>query len=110
MARRARRSYAKRRERRKKILDAASDACALSRYRGAPVTAVASRAGMSDAGLLYDFTSKENLLLAVLQERDQHNTESIERALNARESFADAMLELCAQNAASPAMVGCSRS
>lgn len=39
-------------------------------YRGAPLAAVADAAQMTQPGLLHHFPSKQNLLLAVLEERD----------------------------------------
>jgi AcrR family transcriptional regulator len=39
-------------------------------YRGAPLSAVANAAEMTQPGLLHHFPSKEHLLMAVLEERD----------------------------------------
>ena len=59
------------RRRRKAILDAALRQFASSGYRGTTVAAVAAAAGITDAGLLYHFPTKEDLLVAVLAHHDQ---------------------------------------
>lgn len=48
------------------ILDAAAALFAASGYRGTTVAAVAARVGITDAGVLYHFGTKEELLLGVL--------------------------------------------
>jgi AcrR family transcriptional regulator len=52
------------------ILKAAVPLFARFGYRGAPLAAVADAAQMTQPGLLHHFPSKQNLLLAVLEERD----------------------------------------
>lgn len=57
-------------QRRAEIIEAAIELWAMNGSRGTGITAVAERAGMTHAGLLHHFGSKDNLLLAVIAERD----------------------------------------
>jgi AcrR family transcriptional regulator len=57
--------------RRQQIIDAAVDLFAAKGYRGTGVAALADRVGMTAAGLLYYFGTKERLLREVVAERDQ---------------------------------------
>lgn len=61
-------------ERRADILRAAFEVIAERGYRGASLAAVAERAGLTQQGLLHHYPSKEALLVAVLEERDQWDT------------------------------------
>ncbi|MEE1802740.1 TetR/AcrR family transcriptional regulator [Streptomyces sp. JV176] len=61
-------------ERRAGILRATLEVIAERGYRGATLGAVAERAGLTQQGLLHYFPTKEALLLAVLEERDQWDT------------------------------------
>ncbi|GAA3235752.1 TetR/AcrR family transcriptional regulator [Streptomyces sp. XM83C] len=58
-------------ERRAEIVRAALEVIAERGYRGASLAAVAERVGLTQQGLLHHFPTKEALLVAVLQERDQ---------------------------------------
>ncbi|MFF8692467.1 TetR/AcrR family transcriptional regulator [Streptomyces sp. NPDC015144] len=58
-------------ERRAEIVRAALEVIAERGYRGASLSAVAERVGLSQQGLLHYFPTKDALLLAVLAERDQ---------------------------------------
>lgn len=57
-------------DRRKAILDAAKTLMANRGSRGTSIAAVAELAGVTDAGVLYHFKTKQNLLLAVLEQLD----------------------------------------
>ena len=57
-------------DRRAEILDAASALFSETGTRGTTIAAVAARAGMTDAGVLYHFKSKKELVLAVLERFD----------------------------------------
>jgi AcrR family transcriptional regulator len=98
-------TYTKGRERREAILQASSQAFAEHGYRAASLAKIARRAGVSDAGLLHHFPSKKQLLLAVLEARDQQDLERVLGAVDAQATFADALLQLCAENTAAPALV-----
>lgn len=62
--------YAKTELRRAEILRAARDAFAVNGYPAASLRGIAARAGLSQAGLSHHFGSKEELLAAVLAERE----------------------------------------
>jgi AcrR family transcriptional regulator len=57
--------------RRRAIVDAAVTLFATNGYRGTSVAAVAEAAGVTDAGVLYHFRTKADLLLAVLLAHDE---------------------------------------
>lgn len=61
-------------ERRAEILRAAIEVIAERGYRGTTLGAVAEKVGLTQQGLLHHFPTKEALLLAVLEERDQWDT------------------------------------
>ncbi|MFF8292432.1 TetR/AcrR family transcriptional regulator [Streptomyces sp. NPDC016309] len=61
-------------ERRAEIVRAALEVIAERGYRGASLGAVAARVGLTQQGLLHHFPTKEALLVAVLEERDQWDT------------------------------------
>ncbi|ROP53463.1 TetR family transcriptional regulator [Streptomyces sp. PanSC9] len=58
-------------ERRAEIIGAALEVIAERGYRGASLSAVAERVGLTQQGLLHHFPTKDALLVAVLQERDR---------------------------------------
>ncbi|MEV2244454.1 TetR family transcriptional regulator [Streptomyces sp. NPDC049970] len=66
----ARRGYAKGRAKRREILDQAMSLFGEAGYRGASLRVIATRCGISHTGLLHHFPTKEALLLAVLEHRD----------------------------------------
>ncbi|ARF74321.1 TetR family transcriptional regulator [Kitasatospora albolonga] len=70
-----RRGYAKGRARRTEILDQAMALFGEAGYRGASLRTIATRCGISHPGLLHHFPTKEALLLAVLQRRDDVDDE-----------------------------------
>jgi AcrR family transcriptional regulator len=57
-------------ERRQAIVEAAIEVFAQHGFRGGALAEVAARVDLSAAGILYHFGSKEDLLLAVIAERD----------------------------------------
>lgn len=68
--RRPRGEYAKSRARRQEIMEAAVEVFATVGYHKGSLRDVADRVGMSQAGLLHHFPSKEHLLAGVLTRRD----------------------------------------
>lgn len=68
---RPRGSYAKTEARRQEILTAAFEVFSTSGYRAGSLKDVADKVGLSQAGLLHHFPSKEALLEAVLTLRDE---------------------------------------
>ncbi|WP_031087722.1 TetR/AcrR family transcriptional regulator [Streptomyces sp. NRRL WC-3549] len=71
MAAEAKRGYAKGRAKRGEILDQAMALFGEAGYRGASLRVLATRCGISHPGLLHHFPTKESLLLAVLEHRDE---------------------------------------
>jgi AcrR family transcriptional regulator len=69
-------SYAKGVARRDEILTAALDVFSREGYRGTSLREVAKQVGMSLPGLMHYFESKEHLLTAILQKRDEVDTET----------------------------------
>ncbi|SEH84998.1 MULTISPECIES: TetR/AcrR family transcriptional regulator [unclassified Leifsonia] len=69
MARRG--SYAKGVAKRDEILEAALEVIAREGYRGASVKELAEAVGLSQAGLLHYFDSKDELFTAILRKRDE---------------------------------------
>lgn len=66
-------------ERRKKIVDAALEVFATRGYRASALAEIAERVGLTPAGILYHFGSKEALLLDVIAERDRRASEELGR-------------------------------
>lgn len=58
-------------ERRRALVDAAVELWSSTGYRGTGITAVAERAGVTPAGLLHHFGTKDAFLLAVVKELDR---------------------------------------
>jgi AcrR family transcriptional regulator len=69
-------AYAKGIAKREEILGAALDVIAAQGYRGASVRELADAVGLSPAGLLHYFGSKEELFTAILQKRDEVDREA----------------------------------
>lgn len=66
-----RRGYAKGRAKRVEILNQAMAMFGEVGYRGASLRVIATRCGISHPGLLHHFPTKQSLLLAVLEHRDE---------------------------------------
>lgn len=64
-------SYAKGVAKREEILERALDVIAREGYRGASVKELADAVGLSQAGLLHYFDSKDELFTAILRKRDE---------------------------------------
>ncbi|MFI7133576.1 TetR/AcrR family transcriptional regulator [Nonomuraea sp. NPDC050153] len=75
----ATRGYAKGRARRQEILRAAFRAFAEQGFRATSMREIAEMVGLSQAGLLHHFSSKDELLEEVLRLRDEEQTAFIER-------------------------------
>lgn len=70
-------SYAKGVAKREEILERALDVIATEGYDGASVKRIAEAVGLSQAGLLHYFDSKEELFTEVLRKRDEHDGEQL---------------------------------
>lgn len=86
-------------ERRAEIVRAALDVIAERGYRGASLAAVAERVGLTQQGLLHHFPTKEALLVAVLEERDQWD------AVPATQWRVDLLASLVEYNAMRPGII-----
>ncbi|MES3027879.1 MAG: TetR/AcrR family transcriptional regulator [Pseudomonadota bacterium] len=72
------------RARRAAVLEAARRLFSRQGFKGASLAAIAQEAGLTDAGLLYHFPTKNHLLLAVIAEGDREQDETLERVRDAR--------------------------
>lgn len=98
------RGYAKGRVRRAEILDQAISLFGEAGYRGASLRELAGRCGLSHTGLLHYFPTKEALLLAVLEHRDEMDHARVSGA-GAGLAVLRSLVELAALNATRPAIV-----
>lgn len=102
-SRRVRGSYTKGRAKRAEILRRAVVVFADSGYRGGSLKEIADGVGLTQAGLLHHFSSKEQLLAEVLDERDSAD---LDRLGDARGwAFIQAVSDLVRHNATVPGLV-----
>ncbi|PQZ94839.1 TetR family transcriptional regulator [Arthrobacter sp. MYb227] len=64
-------SYAKGLAKREEILDAALEVVAREGYRGTSVREISAASGLSQAGLMHHFASKDELFTEILRRRDE---------------------------------------
>ena len=93
-------AYAKGVVKREEILEAALEIVGRRGYRNASVREIADAVGLSPAGLLHYFGTKEQLFVEILRARDAHDTERFD-ALDFTESF----LEVVRHNTEVPGLV-----
>lgn len=93
-------AYAKGVAKREEILDAALTVVAEYGYRKASVREIAEAAGLSPAGLLHYFGSKEELFVAILTARDERD-----RREHGDIDFTEAFLATLRHNTAVPGLV-----
>lgn len=89
-------------KRREEILDAAQQLFSVQGYRGTALAEVAAEVGLTMAGVLHYFASKEDLLAAVLKRRDESIAPSYEHILDEGGTFHQAAHEVMVQSMASP--------
>ncbi|MFE5940825.1 TetR/AcrR family transcriptional regulator [Streptomyces sp. NPDC056470] len=96
--------YAKGVAKREEILGRALEVVARQGYRGASVQVIAETVGLSQAGLLHYFGSKEELFTAILRKRDEldHLTSAPPAGPRAAR---DAFVQVVARNAEVPGLV-----
>ncbi|GAB7040270.1 MULTISPECIES: TetR/AcrR family transcriptional regulator [Catenuloplanes] len=102
-ARRARGSYTKGRAKRAEILRHAVLVFAESGYRGGSLKEIADGVGLTQAGLLHHFSSKEQLLAEVLDERDGADLSRLDGERGW--AFIQAVADLVRHNATVPGLV-----
>ncbi len=89
--------------RRAEILATALEVFGEQGYRGGSLREIAARVGISEAGILHHFGSKDALLAAVLEERDAKQAARREDAV--AESVLDGVRALVHHNASAPGLV-----
>ena len=102
---RTRREYAKSAGRRQQIVDAAVEVFSSAGYRRGSLRDVADKVGLSQAGLLHHFPSKEHLLEAVLSWRDGVTEKLMGDPLPQGVDFLRALIRTAEHNATTPELV-----
>lgn len=97
-------SYAKGRAKREEILDRALDVIAHDGFRQTSIKAIADAAGLSQAGLLHYFDSKEHLFVEVLRTRDLRDLQRLATDLSTSD-LSTAFLDLVRRNVEVPGLV-----
>jgi AcrR family transcriptional regulator len=92
--------YAKSALTRQRAVDAAIELFSATGYRGATLTDVADRIGMTLTGLQHHFPDKDSLLAAVLEERDRRSRE--ENRIHTGEDATDKLVAVAARNVHTP--------
>ena len=95
--------YAKSKQRRESIVNAAYEVFAARGYRGGSLQDVADKVGMSQTSLLHHFPSKSELLLAVLHWRDSITGDGKHR--DPAESLVDAVIRQARFNETVPGVI-----
>jgi AcrR family transcriptional regulator len=95
--------YAKTEARRAEILQMALEAFSARGFQGSSLREIAEAAGLSQAGVLHHFSSKEALLAAVLAEKDAVSVSHFENAGGI--GVLDALRGVVAENLAQPGLI-----
>lgn len=101
-------SYAKGRAKREEILTRALEVIAREGYHGASVKELAAAVGLSQAGLLHYFDSKEELFTEILRKRDELDTVAfggLEAVTTDFESMREGYLHVIRHNSEVPGVV-----
>lgn len=93
------------RARKRAILDSATKLFAMRGFNKVSLADIADSVGVTQAGLLYYFPTKAELLLAVLQERDDRNVVRQNEGKRDGASALDAYFRMLAVNDQSPELV-----
>ena len=101
------RRYAKGATRRREILEAALALIAERGYSASSLQEIADAVGISKAGVLHYFESREALIAAVLEERDAHSAADHREAMPDADpaDMVGALLHASSRNAATPGLV-----
>ena len=102
---RVRGEYAKSAERRQQIVDAAAEVFSCVGYRKGSLREVANKVGLSQAGVLHHFPSKEHLLEAVLSWRDGQTARLMGDPLPEGVDFLRGLVRAAEHNATTPGLV-----
>jgi AcrR family transcriptional regulator len=90
---------------RDRVVASALRAYASNGYSGSSLAGIAAAAGLTTAGLLHHFPSKEELLVAVLRERDRLDGERFHLRTWVGLDALDALVRLVEANMATPGLV-----
>jgi AcrR family transcriptional regulator len=90
---------------RERVLRSALRAIAANGYQGSSLAAIAADAGLTTAGLLHHFPSKEQLLVAVLAERDRLDGARFQLGGFRGLAALDRLIELVQHNTMVPGLV-----
>lgn len=90
---------------RDRVVRAALRAYAANGYSGSSLAGIAAAAGLTTAGLLHHFPSKEELLIAVLKERDRADAERFQLRGFVGLDALDALVQLVEANVSTPGLV-----
>ena len=90
---------------RERVVSAALRAYATNGYSGSSLSGIAAAAGLTTAGLLHHFPSKEELLIAVLQERDRQDGERFHLREFVGLDALEALVKLVQANVLTPGLV-----
>jgi len=101
----ARGEYAKTPERRQQIVDAAVEVFSSAGFHKGSIRDVAEKAGLSQAGLLHHYPSKEHLLEAVLSWRDSETRRLMGEPFPEGADFLRGMVRAAEHNATTPELV-----
>jgi len=91
--------------RREQILAVATRLFARGGYNTVPLADIAAEVGITQAGLLHHFPSKSDLLMAMLEQRDQLNIENQKKYRLQDQSYFDSFLGALRRNEKSPELV-----
>jgi AcrR family transcriptional regulator len=98
-------SYAKGVAKREEILTSALDVIAREGFRGASVREIADAVGLSQAGLLHYFGSKEQLFVEILRKRDEIDAGQFEPSELELTSMREGYLRVIRHNSEVPGVV-----
>lgn len=101
----ARGPYAKGVAKREEILDAALDLFARNGYDRTSVREVARLTGLTQAGLLHHFSSKEELFVEVLRRRDRRSLEQFAGDVDRERHTVDGLIAVVRHNAQEAGLV-----
>lgn len=98
-------SYAKGVAKREEILTSALDVIGREGFRGASVREIADAVGLSQAGLLHYFGSKEQLFVEIMRKRDEVDSARFDLGAEQLETMREGYLKVIRHNSEVPGVV-----
>src|SRR5262245_60079777 len=92
-------------ETRARLVRAATEAFAEDGVRETSLTSIAAKAGVSRQGLLHYFPSKDDLLRAVLEQRDEDDAAIIPKVVEQAHDLPSALLAIMRHNQENPGLI-----